>query len=129
MLVAQFRDADCGSIRTSIRRVVAIRTGTIIHTIYTPGVGRRHHNYWEATSGQMGIAKLSGVTRGESFFLMLQMPVGIAPYLDQLQNILDNQYLLTVSAQPGKKTRLQNVAIDTEVAVRSCESTRGQRQA
>jgi hypothetical protein len=95
---------------------VAMRTGTIIHTIYTPGVGRLHRNYWEATSGQMGIAKLSDVTGGESFFLGLQMPVSIAPYLDQLQNILDNQYLLTVSAQPGKKTRLQNVAIDTEVA-------------
>ena len=95
---------------------VAMSTGTIIHTIYTPGAGRHHRKYWEATSGQMGLAKLSDVTGGESFFLGLQMPVSIAPYLDQLQNILDNQYLLTVSAQPGKKTRLQNVAIDTELA-------------
>jgi len=46
----------------------------------------------------------------------LQTPVSFAPYLDQLQKILDNQYLLTVSAQPGKKTQLQNVNIDTEVA-------------
>jgi len=95
---------------------VAMRTGTIIHTIYAPGVGRHHRNYWEATSGQMGIAKLSDVSGGESFFLGLQTPVSFAPYLDQLQKILDNQYLLTVSAQPGKKTQLQNVNIDTEVA-------------
>ena len=95
---------------------VAMRTGTIIHTIYTPGVGRYRRNYWEATSGQMGIAKLSDVSGGESFFLGLETPVSFTPYLDQLQEILDNQYLLTVSAQPGKKTQLHNVTIDTEVA-------------
>ncbi|MFY9949278.1 MAG: hypothetical protein WA261_19690 [Candidatus Sulfotelmatobacter sp.] len=95
---------------------VAMRTGTIIHTIYAPGVGRYRRNYWEATSGQMGIAKLSDVSGGESFFLGLETPVSFTPYLDQLQKILDNQYLLTVSAQPGKKTQLHNVTIDTEVA-------------
>ena len=47
---------------------VAMRTGTIIHTIYAPGAGRRGRNYWEATNGQSGIAKLSDVTGGESFF-------------------------------------------------------------
>jgi hypothetical protein len=95
---------------------VAMRTGTIIHTIYAPGVGRYRRNYWEATSGQMGIAKLSDMSGGESFFLGLETSVSFTPYLDQLQKILDNQYLLTVSAQPGKKTQLQNVTIDTEVA-------------
>jgi hypothetical protein len=95
---------------------VAIRTGTVIHTIYAPGVGRYRRNYWEATSGQMGIAKLSDVSGGESFFLGLDTPVSFTPYLEQLQKILDNQYLLTVSAQPGKKTQLHNLTIDTEVA-------------
>jgi len=95
---------------------VAMRTGTIIHTIYAPGVGRYRRNYWEATSGQMGIAKLSDVSGGESFFLGLETPVSFTPYLDRLQKILDNQYLLTVSAQPGRKTQLHNVTIDTEVA-------------
>ena len=93
-----------------------MRTGTIIHTIYAPGVGRCRRNYWEATNGQMGIAKLSDVTGGESFFLGLQQPVSFTPYLDQLQKILNNQYLLSFSAQPGKKAQLQNVTINTEVA-------------
>jgi hypothetical protein len=95
---------------------VAMRTSTIIHTIYAPGVDRRQRNYWEATNGQMGIAKLSDVTGGESFFLGLQQPVSFAPYLEQLQNILNNQYLLSFSAQSGKKAQLQNVSINTEVA-------------
>lgn len=95
---------------------VAMRTGTIIHSIYTPGQGRWHRNYWEATNGQLGIAKLSDVTGGESFFLGLQAPVSFAPYLDQLQKILDNQYLLSFSATPVKKADLRTVTLNTEVA-------------
>jgi hypothetical protein len=95
---------------------VAMRTGTIIYTIYAPGVGRSRRNYWEATNGQMGISKLSDVTGGESYYLGLQSPVSLKPYLDQLQNALGNQYLLSFSAQPGKKTGLQYVSISTEVA-------------
>jgi hypothetical protein len=95
---------------------VAMRTGTIIHTIYAPGVGRFHRNYWEATNGQMGIAELSDVTGGESFFLGLQNPVSLAPYLNELQKILNNQYLLSVYAKPGNKAGLQYLAVSTEVA-------------
>jgi hypothetical protein len=95
---------------------VAQRTGTIVHTIYAPGVGRAHRNYWEATSGQNGIAKLSDETGGESFFLGLQNAVSFQPYLDELKKILDNQYLLTVSAKPGNKAGLQYINLSTELA-------------
>lgn len=96
--------------------VVAQRTGTIIHTIYFPGVGRFHHNFWEVTNGQNGIAKLSEETGGESFFLGTLPPVSFKPYLDQIQRILDNQSLLTFEAKPGKKAGLQSVTLTTEVA-------------
>jgi hypothetical protein len=86
-----------------------------VHTIYAPGVGRAHRNYWEATSGQNGIAKLSDETGGESFFLGLQNAVSFQPYLDELNKILDNQYLLTVSAKPGNKAGLQYVNLSTEI--------------
>ncbi|MGA7754189.1 MAG: hypothetical protein WCB05_15240 [Candidatus Sulfotelmatobacter sp.] len=95
---------------------VAMRTGTIIHSIYTPGAGHWARNYWRATSGQLGISKLSDVTGGESFFLGLQTPVSFRPYLDQLQRILDNQYLLSISVTPSKKADLQYVKLNTEVA-------------
>ncbi len=95
---------------------VAQRTGTIIHTIYFPGVGHWYRNFWAANSGQNGIAKLSAMTGGESFFLGTQAPVSFSPYLEQLQRILDNQYLLTFSAAPGKKAGLQYVTVTTEVA-------------
>jgi hypothetical protein len=95
---------------------LAQRTGTMVHTIYAPGVGRSHRNYWEATNGQNGIAKLSDQTGGESFFLGLQNAVSFQPYLDQLKKILDNQYLLTVSINPGNKAGLQYLDLSTELA-------------
>lgn len=95
---------------------VAQRTGTIIHSIYSPGVGRLRHNFWEANNGQIGIAKLSDETGGESFFLGLQAPVAFQPYLDRIQNVLENQYLLTFHATPGKSGGLQYVSLTTEVA-------------
>jgi hypothetical protein len=95
---------------------VAQRTGTIIHTIYAPGTGRSHRNYWEATSGQMDMARLSDQTGGESFYLGLQNPVSFSPYLDQLQKILDNQYLLSFSIAPEKKPGLQRVKLSTPIA-------------
>lgn len=95
---------------------VAQRTGTIVHTIYAPGVGRLRHNFWEANNGQNGIAKLSDESGGESFFLGLQSPVSIKPYLDRIQKILESQYLLTFEAMPRKKAGLQSVTLTTEVA-------------
>jgi hypothetical protein len=95
---------------------VAMRTGTIVHTIYVPGSDRRHRNYWEATNGQMNIAKLSDITGGESYFLGLQSPVSLKPYLDDLQKTLDNRYLLSFYAKPGAKAGLQYVTLTTEVA-------------
>jgi hypothetical protein len=95
---------------------VAIRTGTIIHTIYAPGSGRLHRNYWEATNGQMGMAKLSDTTGGESFFLGLQSPVSFKPYLDDLQKVLDNRYWLSFIAKPGTKPGLRYITLSTEVA-------------
>jgi len=95
---------------------VAQRTGIIIYSVYQPGVGRLHRNFWEANNGQNGIAKLSDETGGESFFLGLQSPVSFKPYLDEIQKMLENQYLLTFQAKPGKKAGLQFVKLSTEVA-------------
>jgi len=95
---------------------VAQRNGIIIHTIYTPGSGRMRRNFFEANNGQLGIAKLSDVTGGQSYFLGLQNPVSFQPYLGDLQKVLDNQYLLTFAVKPGKKAGLQYVSLNTELA-------------
>jgi hypothetical protein len=95
---------------------VAQKTGTVIHTIYTPGAGRIHRTYWQGTNGQMEMARLSAKTGGRSFYLGLQNPVSFQPYLDQLQRVLDNQYLLSFNAAPAKQPGLQYVKLSTELA-------------
>ena len=95
---------------------VAQRTGTIVHTIFTRGVGRRASNFWEITNGQNSMAKLSDETGGETFFLGTQNSVSFRPYLDSLQQDLDNRYLLEFNAMPGNKSGLQYVKLGTEVA-------------
>ena len=84
---------------------VAQRTGTMIHTIFTRGVGRLGSNFWEINNGQNSIAKLSDETGGESYYLGMQNPVSFKPYLDSLQKALDNQYILEFKAIPGAKVR------------------------
>jgi hypothetical protein len=95
---------------------VAQRTGTNIFSIYAPGATRLRHSYWAGVNGQMNMTRLSDSTGGAAFYLGLHNPVSIRPYLDQLQTILDNQYLLSFSAKPGKRPGLQSVNLSTEVA-------------
>jgi hypothetical protein len=95
---------------------VAQRTGTIIYTIYSPGVGHWHRSFLRAYNGQIGISKLSDETGGESYYLGYQSPVSFKPYLDDVQKTLSSQYILGFLAKPKSKAGLQGVQIDTEVA-------------
>ena len=99
-------DADPASI-------VSQRSGVIVHSVYSPGVGRRGRNAWEAQLGQSGIAKIADETGGEYFALGTQNPVSFKPYLDRLQKIFNNQYFLVFQAVPKKKDDLQRVEVST----------------
>jgi hypothetical protein len=81
--------------------MAAQRAGAMIHTIYFPGIGHWHRNFFEANSGLNALAKLSDATGGESWSLGIQGPVSFA---------------LTVSAKPDKKAGLQYISVRTEVA-------------
>lgn len=112
------RDRGIGPTNPDVIRAsdVAQRTGTIIYTLFFPGVGYRSRNMWEATNGQNGISRLSDETGGEAFFLGLQAPVSFAPFLDGVQAALRNQYLLEFRAVPGRRAGLQSVSVGTEVS-------------
>jgi hypothetical protein len=89
------------------------RYGVIVHSVYSPGVGRHGRNAWEAQLGQSGIAKIADETGGEYFALGTQNPVSFKPYLDRLQKIFNNQYFLVFQAVPKKKDDLQRVGVST----------------
>ena len=92
------------------------RNGVIVHSIYSPGVGRLGRNAWEAQLGQAGVAKIAAETGGEYFALGTQAPVSFKPYLDRLQRIFSNQYFLVFRAIPQRRDGLQRINISTTVA-------------
>lgn len=91
------------------------RAGVIVHSIYSPGIGRHGRNAWEAQLGQSGVAKIADETGGEYFALGTSNPVSFKPYLERLEKIFANQYYLVFQAIPKKKAGLQRVRISTEV--------------
>jgi hypothetical protein len=95
---------------------LAQKMGTNIHSVYAPGTGRYFRTFWEATNGQTNLAQLSDRTGGTAFYLGLHSAVSFQPYFAELQKALNNQYLLSFSAKPGKKAGLQPVKLSTEVA-------------
>ncbi len=93
----------------------AQRAGIMIHTIYASGVGREARNLFRINYAQGNLAQIADGTGGEAFFQGSYTPIDYAPYLKELQMVLNNQYLLTFLAKPGKKAELQRFHVNTEV--------------
>lgn len=93
------------------------RAGVIVSVIYTPGVGHFGHSYWRTYWGQIYLAKLADETGGESYYIgFTGPPVAFTPFLDDLANHLNHQYLLSFLAKPEKKAGLRPVKVRTEVS-------------
>jgi hypothetical protein len=106
----------------------AEKAGVILHTLYATGVGRLVHNTFRVNYGQSNLAEIADKTGGESFFQGLQTPIAFAPFLQQLDMVLKNQYWLgwnTTRPSKGKgdlrrfrlKTELKNVEISSADSV------------
>ena len=87
------------------------KAGVVVHTIYTGGSIR----FGASLHGQYAQENLEELTEGSGgygFFEGITAPVSFAPYLNQLNTVLHNQYLLTVAmpltekeAEKGKAER------------------------
>ena len=95
----------------------AEKAGVIIHTLFCTGVGRASHNSFRVSYGQSNLAQIADKTGGYSFFQGLQTPISYAPFLEQLDTILKNQYFLSWnSRRPTKgKGDLRTYRIKTEL--------------
>ncbi len=86
-----------------------------VWTIYAPDAGHRGRGYFRITNAQSNLSQLSEETGAESFYLGFGSPVTFKPYLDEIQNHLRNQYLLTFESSGGKKGRFERVRVVTEL--------------
>jgi hypothetical protein len=89
----------------------AQEAGTVVYTIYSPSVGHWGHNYWRTTWGQNFLSMLSDETGGESYMIGFGSPVSFQPFLQQIAQQWQNQYLLTFSAKPQDKPGLQPLRV------------------
>lgn len=95
---------------------ISQRYNVIVHSIYSPGVGRVGRSSWDVQLGLSGLSKIAEETGGECYSLGTSALVSFKPYLEQLQKSLDNQYYLVFLAAPKKKGGLQRVRVETEVS-------------
>src|SRR5215469_15301219 len=94
----------------------AQQAGVMIHTLYASGVGRVGRNMFQVNYGQSNLAKMADGTGGEAFFQGLQTPISFAPFLDQLNIVLNNQYWLKFETTRSKKKNgeLRSIRVRTE---------------
>jgi hypothetical protein len=94
----------------------AQRAGVMVSAIYTPGSGHFGHSFYRGYWGQIYLSKLAEETGGEAYYIGFNgPPVAFAPYLNDMANRLNHQYLLTFLAKPENKAGLRPVKIMTEV--------------
>jgi hypothetical protein len=94
----------------------AQKGGFMIHTLYARGGGREGRNSFRANYGQSNLAQMADETGGESFFQGLDTPIAFAPFLEQLDMVLHNQYFLTFTTPRTTKKGgdLRSFKVSTE---------------
>jgi hypothetical protein len=94
----------------------AQRAGVVVYAIYAPGIGHYGHSYFRTYWGQLYLSQVTDETGGESYYIGFNGPaVAFMPYLNQLDQALKNQYLLTFLANPVKKSGLQPAKVTAEL--------------
>jgi hypothetical protein len=113
--IDRFRgDPNSPDVTLTISR--AQKAGIMIHTLYARGGGREGRNLFRVNYGQSNLAQMADETGGESFFQGLDTPIAFTPYLEKLDMVLHNQYLLTfATARSMKKNgELRRFKVTTE---------------
>lgn len=90
------------------------KTGVVIHTLYTR-VGRRLGSM-RLNLAQSNLVKVAQASGGQDFFQGFDTPVSYKPFLEQLDEVLHNQYFVTFTT-PGtmkKRGEFRALKITTE---------------
>ncbi len=91
------------------------RRNVQVYTLYASGSGRVRRNFFLVSNGQGALSRLALETGGEAYFQGFSTPVSFQPFLEELNQALSQQYLLTFRAAPGEKAGWQRLRVTTEV--------------
>jgi hypothetical protein len=85
----------------------AQRAGILVHSMYYAGAGHMGHSYSRINWGQNYLSELGDATGGEAYWQGSFSPVSFDPWLKDLSEQLQNQYLLTLrpgDSKPGQES-------------------------
>jgi hypothetical protein len=88
----------------------AQREGIIVHSIYIPGAGGASGVY----SGQSFLEQLTSATGGRTFTPVSSRPDSLEPVLEELAQLLEHQYRMTLVPKSGTKAGLHDVRLAAE---------------
>jgi hypothetical protein len=95
---------------------MAQKANITIYSIYAPGVGIANRRFFRLNNAQNSLSQLAEETGGEAFYLGFGNPVAFKPYLDEIQQMLGQQYLVALQAGAvGKKGRYEGIRANTNV--------------
>jgi hypothetical protein len=89
----------------------AQKIGLTVYSIYSPSVGHLGHSFWRANWGQNFLSQLSDETGGEMYAIGFGSPVSFQPFLDEILQQLQHQFVLTFDARPEAKAGLQPINV------------------
>jgi VWFA-related protein len=85
-----------------------------VWTIYYPDAGHIGRRSFRVFNAQSNLSRLSEETGAESYYLSTSVPVTLKPYFDEIEDHLNNQYLLTFASAGGKKGKFERIRVTTE---------------
>jgi len=112
-----FRGPSFGPIYPDVDPLIerAQRQNTNIWSVYYPSAGHRGHSFFLVNNAQINLDKVAESTGAESYYLGFGQPVSIQPYLQEISDHLNNQYLLTFAGSGGNRGRFQSMKVKTEL--------------
>jgi hypothetical protein len=86
-----------------------------VWTIYYPDAGHVGRRFFRVFNAQSNLSRLSEETGAESYYLGSGVPVTLKPYFEEIQGHLENQYLLSLAGNGGKKGKFERIKVMTEI--------------
>ena len=112
-----YRDSAPGlnpDLNTAINQLS--RSGITVYSIYVSPASHFLGNLFLINNGQSCLSRLADETGGEAYFQGTMTPISMKPFLSEMLQHLNNQYLVTFGARPGKKSGYAGIRVTTELS-------------
>lgn len=104
----------CVNAQTAIHD--AERSGTLVFSIYNPLSNYASEKWSKVDTGVVDLAHVSYESGGEAYFLGHTPLDSIAPFLDDIAEHLDHQYLVKFRMSPGPTGEFRSIFVNPSVA-------------